>query len=121
MRKPDEHFFFSDEQTRWVLFFQMSKPDEHLFSDEQTTWALFFHMSKPDEHYSSDEQAEMSTFLSDEQVKMSTLYFQMSTFYLWDEHLSTLCSYGPPRNYAQTLAPGTNKPKPNTRGLPLKP
>ena len=73
----------------------MCKPDEHLFSDEQTRWALFFQMSKPDEHYSSDEQGEMSTFLSDEQVKMSTLYFQMSTFYLWDEHLSTLCTKVP--------------------------
>ena len=86
--------FFSDEQTRWALFFQMSKPDEHFFSDEQTRWALFFQMSKPDEHYSSDVQGEMSTFLSDEQVKMSTLYFQMSTFYLWDEHLSTLWPWG---------------------------
>ena len=67
----------------------MSKPDEHFFSDEQTRWALFFQMSKTDEHYSSDEQGEMSTFLSDEQVKMSTLYFQMSTFY-YEMHLSTL-------------------------------
>ena len=85
MSKPDEHFFF-----RWAnqmsTFFQMSKPDEHLFSDEQTRWALFFQMSKPDEHYSSDEQGEMSTFLSDEQVKLSTLYFQMSAFSLWVEH-----------------------------------
>ena len=69
------------QECRWSYFFT---------SDEQTRWALFFQMSKPDEHYSSDEQGEMSTFLSDEQVKMSTLYFQMSTFYLWDEHLSPL-------------------------------
>ena len=81
--------FFLDEQNQMSTFFQMNKPDEHLFSDEQTRWALFFLMSKPDEHYFSDEQGEMSTFLSDEQVRMSTLYLQMSTFYLWDEHLST--------------------------------
>ena len=74
--------FFSDEQTRWALFFQLSKPDEHLFSGEQTSWALFFSV----EHYSLDEQGEMSTFLSDEQVKLSTLYFQMSAFSLWVEH-----------------------------------
>ena len=83
--------FFLDEQNQMSTFFQMNKPDEHLFSDEQTRWALFFLMSKPDEHYFSDEQGEMSTFLSDEQVRMSTLYLQMSTFYLWDEQLSTLC------------------------------
>ena len=70
---------------------QMSKPDEHLFFRWANKMNTFFQMNKPDEHYFSDVQGEMSTFLSDEQVKMSTLYFQMSTFYLWDEHLSTLC------------------------------
>ena len=90
MSKPDEHFFFQMSKPDEHFFCQMRKPDEHFFSGEQTRWALFFQMSKPDEHYSSGEQGEMSTFLSDEQVKMSTLYFQMSTFYFWDEHLSTL-------------------------------
>ena len=69
-------------------FFQMRKPDEHFFSVEQTRRALIFRCVNQlstffsVEHYSVDEQGEMSTFLSDEQVKLSTLYFQMSAFSL---------------------------------------
>ena len=70
MSKPDEPFFF-----RWAN--QMST----FFSDEQTRWALFFQMSKSDEHIFFRWANQMSTFLSDEQDEMSTLYFQMSTFY----------------------------------------
>ena len=81
MSKPDEQFFF-----RWEN--QMST----FFSVEQTRWALIFRWANQlstffsVEHYSVDEQGEMSTFLSDEQVKLSTLYFQMSAFSLWVEH-----------------------------------
>ena len=71
------------------FFFQMST----FFSVEQTRRALIFRYVNQlstffsVEHYSVDEQGvdeqgEMSTFLSDEQVKLSTLYFQMSAFSL---------------------------------------
>ena len=70
MSKPDGHFFFS-WANQMSTYFQVSKQVEHFFSVE---------------HYSLDEQGELSTFLSDEQVKLSTLYIQMSAFSLWVEH-----------------------------------
>ena len=47
----------------WSYFFtSVSKKMGTFFSDEQTRWAPFFQMSKPDEHYSLDEHVEMRTF-----------------------------------------------------------
>ena len=66
LSKADEHFF-SDEQKRWALFFQLSN----------LSWALYLRRARWVEHFFSDKKG------------------QVSTFFLV-EHLSLLC-YPPPQ------------------------
>ena len=62
-------------------FFEMSKTDEHFFNRWASQMSTEIQMSKPDEHFFFRWASQMSTFFLDEQIWMSTFYFQMSTFY----------------------------------------
>ena len=80
--------FFKVHRFMWSYFFtSVSKKMGTFFSDEQTRWAPFFQMSKPDEHYSLDEHVEMRTFSQMSKLRWALFIcrwalftYEMSTF-----------------------------------------